>query len=83
MAAHLLLRNCPQLIQSQRALLGRLAAEATQRTDLGLFSVYVTEIGGPAVLPGLGIPRLRAVTLAGAGQLTLVHSSSSQVLQER
>ena len=83
LAAHLLLRDCPQLIHSQRDLLGQLAAQATQRTNAGLFSLYVTEIGGQAVLPGLRLPRLRAVTLAGAGQLTLLHTSSSNELQER
>ena len=83
LAMHLLVRDCPELIRSQRAVLGRLAAEATQRTDLGLFSLYVTEIGGQSVLPGLQIPRLRAVTLAGAGQLTLLHSSSDNGLRER
>ena len=83
LAVHLLVRDCPQLIRSQRAVLGRLAAQATQRTDLGLFSLYVTEIGGQEVLPGLQIPRLRAVTLAGAGQLTLLHSGSDSGLHER
>ena len=83
LAVHLLVRDCPELIRSQRAVLGRLAAAATQRTDLGLFSLYVTEIGGQDVLPGLQIPRLRAVTLAGAGQLTLLHSSSDNGLRER
>jgi hypothetical protein len=83
LAAHLLVRDCPELIHSQRDLLGRLAAQATQRTNVGLFSVYVTEIGGQEVLPGLRIPRLRAVTLAGAGQLSLLQSSSDSGLQER
>jgi len=83
LAAHLLVQDCPQLIDSQRNLLGRLAAEATQRIDLGLFSLYVSEIGGQEVLPGLRIPRLRAVTLAGAGQLTLLQSSSDNGLQQR
>ncbi|MEY4296923.1 MAG: hypothetical protein RLZZ423_102 [Cyanobacteriota bacterium] len=83
LTAQLLVRDCPALIHSQRALLGRLAAQASQRTDLGLFSLYTTEIGGQTVLPGLQIPRLRAVTLAGAGQLTVLQSSSHTDPTER
>jgi len=83
LTAHLLLRDCPGLIHSQRDLLGKLAAQASQRTNLGLFSVYVTEIGGQSVLPGLRIPRLRAVTLAGAGQLLVLRGHSSDDPQER
>jgi hypothetical protein len=83
LTAQLLVRDCPALIHSQRALLGRLAAQASQRTDLGLFSLYTTEIGGQTVLPGLQIPRLRAVTLAGAGQLTVLQSSSHTNPTER
>lgn len=83
LALHLVLRDCPRLVYSQRALLGRLAAEATQRTNAGLFSVYVTELGGQDLLPGLRLPRLQTITLAGAGQLTVLRASSDDGLQER
>ena len=82
LTVQLLVRDCPQLIHSQRLVLGRLAAEATRRTDLGLFSLYATEIGGQQVLPGLRIPRLQALTLAGAGQLLLLKTSSDSGLRE-
>ena len=83
LALHLVLHDCPRLVHSQRALLGRLAAEASQRTNAGLFSVYVTDLGGQDVLPGLRLPRLQVFTLAGAGQLTVLHASSDNGLQER
>ena len=83
LALHLVLHDCPRLVHSQRPLLGRLAAEATQRTNFGLFSLYVTELGGQDVLPGLRLPRLQAITLAGAGQLAVLRASSDNGLRER
>jgi len=83
LAVHLLVRDCPQLIRSQRAVLGRLAAQQTQRFNAGLFSVYLTELGGQTLLPGLAIPRYRAITLAGAGQLTVLQAGGDSGLRER
>lgn len=82
LAMHLLLRNCPALVSSQSALLGRLAGQATQRTNAGLFSLYSTELGGQAVLPGLRLPRVHALTLAGAGQLVLLQARADDGPQE-
>ena len=80
---HLVVRDCPALVRSQRGVLGRLAAAATHRYDAGLFSLYVTELGGQTLLPGLTIPRYRAFTLAGAGQLSLLSASGETALRER
>jgi hypothetical protein len=80
MAIQLLVRDCPQLVRSQRAVLGALASRGTRRFNLGLFSLYVTEVGGQALLPGLRVPHYRTLTLAGAGQLLLLASSDSQEL---
>jgi hypothetical protein len=80
---HLLVRDCPGLVRSQRGVLGRLAAAATHRYDAGLFSLYVTELGGQTFLPGLPVPRYRAVTLAGAGQLQLLRASTVSTVKER
>ena len=73
--ARLVIQDCPQLVASQRKVLGQLAAASSRRYNAGLFSVYTTELGGQTLLPGLTIPRYRAVTLGGAGQLLVVQSS--------
>lgn len=75
LTVHLLVRDCPALVRSQRGVLARLAAAATHRYDAGLFSFYVTDLGGQALLPGLTLPRYRAYTLAAAGQLMLLQAS--------
>jgi hypothetical protein len=74
LAVTLLVRDCPQLIHSQRGVLGALAAQQTRRLNAGLFSLYLTDLGGQTVLPGLTIPRYRALTLACAGQLTVLQA---------
>ena len=73
--ARLVIQDCPQLVASQHKVLGQLAAASSRRYNAGLFSVYTTELGGQTLLPGLTIPRYRAVTLGGAGQLLVVQSS--------
>ena len=73
--ARLVIQDCPQLVASQRKVLGQLAAASSRRYNAGLFSVYTTELGGQTLLPGLTIPRYRAVTLGGVGQLLVVQSS--------
>ena len=73
--ARLVIQDCPQLVASQRKVLGQLAAASSRHYNAGLFSVYTTELGGQTLLPGLTIPRYRAVTLGGAGQLLVVQSS--------
>ncbi|MFM8936671.1 MAG: DUF4359 domain-containing protein [Vulcanococcus sp.] len=83
LTVHLLVRDCPALVRSQRGVLGRLAAVATRRYDAGLFSLYVTELGGQPLLPGITLPRVRAFTLAVAGQLKLLQARGDHGLQER
>jgi hypothetical protein len=76
--AQLLIQNCPQLIQAQSQALGRIAAAETRRYNAGLFSLYSTQIGGQTLFPGLQIPRYQALTLAGAGQLVVLHASQER-----
>jgi hypothetical protein len=83
LTVHLLVRDCPALVRSQRRVLGQLVAAATRRYDAGLFSVYVTELGGQALLPGLTLPRVSAITVAAAGQLKLLQVRGDQARQER
>ena len=74
--ARLVVQNCPQLIRSQRGVLGRLAAAASHRYNLGLFSLYSTQLGGVQLMPGVSIPRYQALTLAGAGHLVVLRTAS-------
>ena len=73
--ARLVIQDCPQLVASQRKVLGQLAAASSRRYNAGLFSIYTTELGGQTLLPGLTIPRYSVVALGGAGQLLVVQSS--------
>jgi hypothetical protein len=51
-----------------------LAAASSRRYNFGLFSLYSTRIGGMDLMPGLSVPRYRALTLAGAGQLVVLQT---------
>lgn len=77
MTLRLLLQNCPELVASQQEVLGRIALESSQRTNLGLASVYRTELGGQQLLPALRLPRYEALTLAGAGAFVVVNTSTT------
>jgi hypothetical protein len=76
LALRLVLQNCPELVASQRGVLGRIALQHSQRTNLVVASVYRTELGGQRLLPDLQLPRYRATTLAGAGQFLVVNTSA-------
>lgn len=84
----LLIRECPELVRSQRAVLGKLVQAHTRRSNLGLFSVYHTQLDLAALLPGLRqvpdlrLPRYEATTLAGAGQFLLLPARESKEFRE-
>ncbi len=78
MVAQLLIQNCSQLVDSQRAVLGRLALAGSSRTNAGVFSLYDTQLGGQTLLPGLTLPRYRVLTLGGAGQLVILRASRDE-----
>ena len=78
MVARLLIQNCSELVQGQRAVLGRLALQGSRRINAGVFSLYNTEIGGQALLPGLRLPRYRILTLGVAGQLVMLQASADE-----
>jgi hypothetical protein len=77
MVMRLVIRDCPELVKSQSALLGRLARQHTQRRNLGVMSIYFTDLGGQQVLPDWRLPRYSAVTLAAAGRFLLIHSEEA------
>ena len=78
MVARLLIQNCSELVQGQRAVLGRLALQGSRRINAGFFSLYNTEIGGQTLLPGLRLPRYRILTLGVAGQLVMLQASADE-----
>jgi len=77
MMARLIVRDCPRLIAAQHDLLGRLALAATRRRNLGLLSLYRTDLGGQQLLPDWSIPRYSAITLAGAGRFLILRSNQA------
>ena len=72
MVARLLIQNCSELVQGQERVLGSLALQGSTRTNVGLFSLYSTQLGGQTLLPGLRLPRYRILTLGVAGQLVML-----------
>ena len=78
LVARLLIQNCSELVQGQRAVLGRLALQGSRRINAGVFSLYSTEIGGQTLLPGLRLPRYRILTLGVAGQLVVLQARSDE-----
>jgi len=75
--ARLLIQNCPELVRSQRLVLGRLAVENSRRYNFGLLSFYGTRLGGQKLLPNWSIPRYDAMTLAIAGHFVLLRAGES------
>ena len=78
MVAQLLIQNCSELVEGQRAVLGRLALQGSRRMNAGVFSLYSTQLGGQALLPGLRLPRYRILTLGVAGQLLMLQASRDE-----
>lgn len=76
MLLRLVVQDCPKLIQSQSKLLGSLAAANTRRLNMGLFSLYNTDVGGQELLPSLHLPRYHVTTLAGAGAFLQLEATS-------
>ncbi len=70
----LVIRDCPAVVDSQRQVLGNLALKHSRRRNLGLFSLYVTELGGERILLNWSLPRYHALTLAAAGRFVLLRT---------
>ena len=73
--------NCQELVQALRAALGTVVALHTRRTNLGLLSVYSSEIGGQSLLRWR-VPRFRSTVVGAAGQFVLVRAASDRPQQE-
>jgi len=73
----LVIQDCEAMVESQRPVLGRLAALQTRRRDLGLLSFYSTTLGGQQVLPRWRLPHYEALTLAVAGRFVVLRASEN------
>ena len=73
--------NCQDLVRAQRTALGTVVADHTRRTNLGLLSVYSSEIGGQSLLRWR-VPRFRSTVVGAAGQFVLVRAASDRPQQE-
>lgn len=79
----LVIQDCPAMIESQRPVLGRLAALQTRRRNLGLLSLYSTSLGGQQVLPSWRLPHYEALTLAVAGRFVVLRAGENSPDGER
>ena len=69
-------KDCPRLIRDQEPALAELAGQFSRRLNLGLASLYTTELGGQDLLPTLRLPEYSVTTLGIAGQFVILQSKS-------
>ena len=69
-------KDCPRLIRDQEPALAELAGQFSRRLNLGLASLYTTELGGQDLLPALRLPEYSVTTLGIAGQFVILQSKS-------
>jgi hypothetical protein len=70
------LGDCSRLVQDQRLPIARLVGRHSRRLDLGVASVYRSELGGGMLL-GWPVPRFRATVLAVAGHFLILQADTS------
>ena len=76
MVLRLWIRNCPELIASQRDALAALAGQFTTRRNLVVASLYSTQMGGREMLPGLRLPGFDVLTLGMAGRFVILRTDA-------
>lgn len=69
--------NCQELVLAQRPALGAVVARHTRRTNLGVLSLYRSELGGQALLRWR-VPRFRSTVVGVAGQFVLIGASTDR-----
>ena len=77
MVLRMWIRDCPGLVASQQSTLAALAGRFTTRRNLILASIYTMRVGGQELLPGLKLPGVEVVTLAGAGRFFTLRTTTS------
>ncbi len=68
--------NCERMVRDQRGPLAAVVQQHTSRTNLGLVSLFRSEIGGQRLL-AWRVPRFHALVLGVAGQFVVVHAGQS------
>ena len=76
MVLRLWIRNCPELIASQRDALAMLAGQFTTRRNLGVASLYSTRMEGKELLPGLRLPGFDVLSLGVAGRFVILRTDA-------
>jgi hypothetical protein len=67
----LAIQNCQELVLDQRAPLAALVAGHTRRHNLGVLSLYRSDVGGQTLLRWR-VPRFRSTVVGVAGQFVLI-----------
>ena len=74
----LALPNCSELVQAQNEALGSLVTRQTRRWNLGLLSVYRSDLGGQQVLIWQ-LPRFQTTVIGVAGQFLVLQAMLDDV----
>ena len=82
MVLRLWIRNCPELIASQRDALAVLAGQFTTRRNLVVASLYSTQMEGKELLPGLRLPGFEVLSLGVAGRFVVLSTDASNGAEE-
>ena len=77
MVLRLWIRNCPELIASQRDALAALAGQSTTRRNLLVASLYSTRMESKEMLPGLRLPGFEVLSLGVAGRFVVLRTDAS------
>ena len=77
MVLRLWIRNCPELIASQRDALAALAGQFTTRRNLLVASLYSTRMERKEMLPGLRLPGFEVLSLGVAGRFVVLSTDAS------
>ena len=72
------LKDCPAVVAAQQSTLAALAGPMTTRTNLGLLSVFTTEVGGQKLMLGWRLPHYTVTTVGVAGQFLTINTRSDQ-----
>ena len=76
------IKDCSALVESQREALADLVGRFTTRWNFGLGSIYQTQIGAEALLPGLSLPEVEVVSLGLAGRFVILRAETNPGLEE-
>lgn len=73
--------NCEQVVRDQRAALAAVVQMHTRRTNLGLFSLFQSRIGGQRLLDWR-VPRFHALVLGAGGQFVVLQADQDGAVHE-